>query len=551
MRVVASIIAAAVVLHGAVHWAAGATMAADPASTDWPQWGGTDPGRNMVSAETNLPDSFEPGRAAGRDRVAPVPGRNVRWRVPIGAHIYGTPTVAGGRIYVGTDGSGVAPGRFQSKPAGRVLCLDEQTGRLVWELNVPRSSPARLKGNFLSQEASAGICSSVAVDGDHAYVLTGNGLLLCLTAGGLAAGNQGPFRDEGRFLSGGGTNAVATLPTDADIVWIYDLVEDLHVSIHDVSSCSPLVHGAYIYLETSNGVTENHRTRLNPDAPSFIVIDKVTGRLVAADNEKIGQRLFHCLWSPPSLGTVDDRTLVFFGGGDGVCYAFAAPHAPAEASGATQRLEKVWSYDCNPPEYRTQNGHPVSYLDGDKRKGDKGPNRNDGSYAGPSEIIAGPVFWHNRVYVAIGQDPAHGRGRGMLHCIDAAQTGDISQTGCIWHFDQIERTLSGVAIADGRLFAADLAGHVFCLNADTGALYWTHDLRSETWGTPLVADGKVYIESVNGLHVLSAGAEPKELAHIRLDAPGYGSVVAAHGTLYVASDRTLWAVRRNDGIQKP
>ena len=521
------------------------------AGGDWPAWGGADTGRNMVSAETNLPDSFEPGLPAAKDREASSPGRNVRWRVPIGAHIYGNPTVAGGKVFVGTDGSGVTAGRFPARPGGRVLCLDEETGRLVWELNVPKSPPSRLKRNFLSQEASAGICSSVAVDGDRAYVLTGNGKLLCLTVGGLAAGNQGPFVDESRFMTGSGTNLVGTLPTDADIVWIYDVIEELKVSIHDISSCSPLVHGPYIYLETSNGVTEDHKGRHSPDAPSFIVVDKVSGQLVAADDEKTGQRLFHCLWSPPSLGTVAGRTLVFFGGGDGVCYAFAAPGAVAERSGPARKLEKVWSYDCNPPEYRAREGKPISYIDGDKRKGSKSPNKGDGSYVGPSEIIAAPVFWHNRVYVAIGQDPAHGRGRGMLHCIDAEQTGDISQTGRVWAFDQIERSLSGVAIAEGRLYAADLAGHVFCLNPDTGELQWRLDLVAETWSTPLVADGKVYIESAAGLHVLSASVQPKELARIRLDAPAHGTVVASHGTLYVTSEKTLWAICIENGGYPP
>lgn len=525
-----------------------ASIAANTFAADWPQWGGVDPGRNMVSAETNLPAFFDPGRPTDTNRVVLEPSDNVRWRAAIGEHIYGNPTVAGGKVFVGTDGSGVASGRFRSRPAGRVLCLDERTGQFLWDLNVPKSSPARRKSNYLSQEESAGICSSVAVDGDRAYVLTGNGMLLCLTVNGLAAGNHGPFLDEGHFMAGGGTNTVATLPTDADIVWVYDLVEELKISIHDISSCSPLIYGPYIYLETSNGVTADHRSRLSPDAPSFIVIDKRTGRLVAADDEKIGQRLFHCLWSPPSIGTVAGRTLVFFGGGDGVCYAFAVPDSSTAASGKVQQLVKVWSYDCNPPEYRERQGQPISYLDGDKRKGGKGRNKNDGSYVGPSEIIAGPVFWHNRVYVAIGQDPAHGRGRGMLHCIDATQTGDISQKGRIWAFDQIERTLSGVAIADGRLYATDLAGHVFCLNPDTGKQYWIYELRSETWSTPLVADGEVYIESVGGLHILSAGAEPKELAHIKLDAPCYGSVVAANGTLYVTSQKTLWAVSLNGGV---
>lgn len=58
------------------------------------------------------------------------------------------------------------------------------------------------------------------------------------------------------------------------------------------------------------------------------------------------------------------------------------------------------------------------YCLGDRRV--KGTlNKHDGTFVGRSEIIATPVFVNNRVYVAIGRDPAHGRGRGALHCIDA------------------------------------------------------------------------------------------------------------------------------------
>ena len=130
-------------------------------------------------------------------------------------------------------------------------------------------------------------------------------------------------------------------------------------------------------------------------------------------------------------------------------------------------LKKVWSYDCDPPSYRFRNGKPIHYTDGDRRRR-LSPNKDDGLYVGPSEIIATPVFHNNRVYVAIGQDPMHGRGRGMLHCIDATKTGDITQTGRIWSYDGLDRTISPATIADGLVYIPDIAGRVHCLDADTG-----------------------------------------------------------------------------------
>src|SRR4051812_13641041 len=72
----------------------GAVITASTArAADWPQWGGSDPGRNMVSAERDLPESFK----------ARSPTENVRWMATLGGAIQGNPTVAGGRVFVGTD----------------------------------------------------------------------------------------------------------------------------------------------------------------------------------------------------------------------------------------------------------------------------------------------------------------------------------------------------------------------------------------------------------------------------------------------------------------
>ena len=152
------------------------------------------------------------------------------------------------------------------------------------------------------------------------------------------------------------------------------------------------------------------------------MLDKKTGRLVASDDERIGTRLFHGQWSSPSLGVVNGKPQIFFGGGDGVLYAFEPLTAMPKEPRAAQ--ESSGPIDCNPPEYKVVNGRKVVYTDGDIRK-HRG-NNNDGTFIGPSEIIGTPVFYKNRVYVTTGQDPSHGRGVGMLTCIDATKTGDVT-----------------------------------------------------------------------------------------------------------------------------
>ena len=162
--------------------------------------------------------------------------------------------------------------RFTATDGGVVLCLDETTGKRLWQLVVPeRDFP---KGIYMTQQ-KWGICSSPTVDGDRVYVVTNGDDVLCLDAQGLANGNDGPFKDEAQFMSWPEEPPVELLPTDADILWRFDIPGELSVAPHDVASCSVLIHGDVLYTSTSNGVgIAHHEGAVNPDAPSFIALDK-------------------------------------------------------------------------------------------------------------------------------------------------------------------------------------------------------------------------------------------------------------------------------------
>ena len=207
-------------------------------------------------------------------------------------------------------------------------------------------------------------------------------------------------------------------------------------------------------------------------------------------------------------------------------------------------VKKIWSYDCNPQEYKYRDDKLIPYYEGDKRKS-YSTNKNDGRYIGPSQLISTPVFYEGRVYVPLGQDPAHGRGKGMFHCIDASKTGDITKTGCVWTYDGMDRSISTVAIADGLLYVPDIAGRLHCLDAETGECCYVYEAKAETWGGPLVADGKLYLGTKKQFFILAAGRQPKLLSKISLGSPVYSTPIAANGVLYVASQRYLWAVRKS------
>ena len=504
-------------------------------AADWPRWGGRDD-CNMVSDEKGLPATFTPGKkrpdGSGIDMATT---QNVKWVARLGTQTYGNPTIAAGRVYLGTNDEALQDPRVRSTRGGLVMCLDAGTGKLLWQLIVPRFQTNDPTFNF--DDMGLGVCSSPTVDGERVYLTTNRCEVVCLNVRGLADGNHGPFCDEGRFIAGPGRPPVTLRPTDADILWKLDIIHDLDIWCQDAANCSILVHGDFLYVCTSNGVDRSHIHVPRPLAPSLIVVDKRTGRFVAGDDERIGTRLFHGQWSSPSLGVVNGRPLVFFGAGDGVLYAFETLSVmPAQPV----KLTKAWSYDCNPPEYKFVRGRKVVYTDGDIRK--HHGNNNDGTFVGPSEIIGTPVFYKNRVYVTTGQDPMHGRGVGMLSCIDATKTGDVTTTGKVWSYP-IGRSLSSPSIVDGLLYIADTFEGIYCFDAETGKRYWFHPTSSEIWGSTMVADGKVYVGTKKGMLVLAAGKVKKVLANIHLGTPLYCTPVVANGVLYVASQRYLWAVQ--------
>ena len=495
---------------------------------DWPQWGGSN-GKNMVSEEKGLPDSFVPGEKDSQTgRVRMETAKNVKWAAKLCQAIYSTPAVAGGKVFIG----GQQPG------LGLLMCLDEKTGKLLWQWQGPaRKVPAYIDGFLIGispNPEALGVCSTPIVDGDRVYFVTHSFKVMCLDVNGQPSGPE-----TGR----------------ARVVWEYDLWDQLGVFPCDAANGSPAINGDLLYVQTSNGVDRNmgaakeqKRKIPAPKAPNLVVLEKKTGRLVATDDLAIAERILHGQWSAVSLGEVAGRKLVFFGAGDGRCYAF---EALASAPAKPVKLKTVWSYDCIPPEYRSYGGlDAVShYCRGDRRTQDT-LNKNDGAFVGESEIIGTPVFHRNRIYVAIGRDLEHGRGRGALHCIDAAKMGDITQAGRVWTYQGLDRTLSTVSLADGLLYLCDVAGRLHCVDAETGQCHWVHESNSAVWGSTLVADGKVYMPTPKGLTVLAAGKEKKVLSQINVGATIYATPVVANGTLYIASRAGwLWAVSQDSPVK--
>jgi outer membrane protein assembly factor BamB len=480
-------------------------MACVALSEDLPvRWGGG-ASPNCVADARGLPDTLE--------------GVQPLWELKLGTHQYSIPTISGGHIYLGINDASVSRPGYVPNGGGAVLCVDLVTRRTVWQLPIPRFVEG-VKEPFHFDQWRCGVCSGPLVAGDRVYVLGNRGDVLCLDRLGQANGNDGPFQDELAYMGLAGSDAVLQA-SDGDILWRFDLMGGLGVMPHDTCASTALLAGGLLYVGTSNGVDGRHVACLRPDAPMLAVLDARTGRLVAKDDEKSGRRLLHGSWSSPCLGEVDGKKRVYMGGGDGWLYAFAVP-VPA-ADGSVQALRKVWAADCNPPHFRMKDGQTLPYSAWNRRLAD-----------GPSEPIAAPVFEGGRVYVAVGQSPLHGLGKGCLSCFDAA-TGAV-----IWRSEAVGRTLSAVALHDGVIYLPDGAGELHAFDAATGAALWTHDLEGPVnYANARVADGKVFVGTERGdFWIFRAGREKALLSRTRLPSPPI-TVAVADGLLCIPQQNRL------------
>lgn len=447
-------------------------------------WGGS-PSRNAVAPPQRIPTTWDLETRA-----------NIKWVARLGTQSYGGPVVAGGKVFVGTNnGSVLRPGIEGDR--GCVLCFDEASGKLLWQ-----ATHDKLASGAVNDWPEQGVASTPLVDGNRVYYVSNRCELVCADVEGFADGeNDGPYKEE-RY----------TEPQDADFVWVLDLIGTLGVFPHNLAASSPVGFGDLVFVCTSNGVDEDHERPPAPAAPSFIAVDKKTGKVVWQRNDP-GDRILHGQWSSPAYGLVNDRPQVVFGGGDGWCYAFE----PATG-------EPIWKFDLNP----------------------KGSVWEVGGGGTKTSIVATPVIYQDRVFLAGGDDPEAARGPGHLHAIDATKRGDVTEAGAIWRVGDKDfgRTTASVVVADGLLYAVDLDGFLSCFDANTGQRHWRHDMQAAVWGSPCVADGKVLLGNADGeLVVMQHGPALKELARNDMRHPIYTSVAVANGVLYVATQRFLYAIQ--------
>ena len=415
--------------------------------------------------------------------------KNVLWSAQLGSQSYGNAVVGGDVVLVGTNNENPRDPKI-AEDRGVVMAFRASSGEFLWQY-----TSAKLESGSANDWPEQGIASSPLIDGDRAYFVSNRATLVCVDLEGFRDGeNDGPV-----------TNEPSAGSNDADVVWTLDFMKELGVFPHNLANSSPAAWGDLVYVGTSNGHDESHVKVPAPKAPSLLAVNRTTGK-VAWSDAFVSKRILHGQWSSPSVGVIGGVAQTVSAQGDGWVRGYDAK------TGA-----RLWEYDTNPKDAvwpKTRN-----------------------------ELIATPVIAGDRVYIGNGQDPEYGEGAGSFHVIDATKRGDITESGRVWMFPKLRRTISTAAVADGLVYISDFSGFLYCLDAGTGKELWSHDVFAAVWGSPFVVDGRVFLGDEDGdVVVLAHGREKKVLFETNLGSATYGTVTPANGRIYLATRERLFAI---------
>ena len=151
-------------------------------------------------------------------------------------------------------------------------------------------------------------------------------------------------------------------------------------------------------------------------------------------------------------------------------------------------------------------------------------------------IVASPIVFDEIIY-------APTRVRPLL-ALKAGGRGDVTSSHVLWS------TVNGpdvpTPVTDGKYFyVVNDRGIMWCLDAKTGAeIYGQQRIKPGTYsGSPVLADGKIYITNEDGLTtVVAAGPKFEILAENPLNDYTLSSPAISDGRIYIRTAQNLYAI---------
>jgi outer membrane protein assembly factor BamB len=162
-------------------------------------------------------------------------------------------------------------------------------------------------------------------------------------------------------------------------------------------------------------------------------------------------------------------------------------------------------------------------------------------------INTAPLVDGDTVIISQSEENLDNTSMGSATVFKAAGAGDITATAAVWQKKGVMDGRSMPVVLGERVYFVDDGAKVYAFDKATGAAVGRPQklLGTIVRGSPLVADGKLYICSTSGWHVLEPTADGVKFVHrMRLDEEDEvtASPIAANGLLYLTTGSRLYCL---------
>ena len=286
---------------------------------------------------------------------------------------------------------------------------------------------------------------------------------------------------------------------DGKLLWSRSLPEEYGaITTHGGRTTSPIIEGDKVILNTLlQGWGD-----LGRPGNRYFAFDKTTGQTIWVSSPQV--RHYDTNYSSPILTTIDGMRQMIVGGTDGAFYGLKVNTG-----------ERVWRLEVS------------------KRA-----------------ILNSALVRGTTMFITHGEENMDTTDMGMVAAIDlAGRTGEIPLTALSWKVHKFMPTFASPVLNGNQLISLDNGAIVAAFDTTNGSKVWERSLGTLQKGSPVLADGKLYVGTENGkVYILRPTATGVDvLDEDVLGNPNdpeviFASPVVAGGRVYVASMDRLYAI---------
>ena len=285
---------------------------------------------------------------------------------------------------------------------------------------------------------------------------------------------------------------------DGKVLWDRSLPDEYGaVTTHGGRTTSPIVDGDKVILNALILAWGD----LNRTGNRYFAFDKKTGQTAWISSPQT--KHYDTNYSTPIVGTIDGTRALIVGGTDGVYHALKVNTG-----------EKIWSIEVS------------------KRA-----------------ILNSALIKDNVAYITHGEENMDTTEMGLIAAVDATRTGVLGNDAFKWRTRGFLPTFASPVMDNDRLYTVDNSAIVGAFDLKTGAKLWDKSLGTLQKGSPVLADGKLYVGTENGkFYILRPSATGVDvldedlLGTAQTPEPIIASPIVADGRIYVTSMDATYAI---------